>query len=287
MTGYLLSLAAVIPVAGWAARRFGRQARLPRLAASSSRPARRSAAWPARPTELIVFRVLQGVGGGLILPVGQLIMACGRRPEADGPRDERDRGAGDAGADPRPGARRPDPRQRELALDLLRQPPDRRRSRSCSAVRGLPSPRARSRPAGSTSSAWCCWRPACPAITYGLAEVGATGGFSLAQVIVPLARRASAWSSPSSSTRCASSARCSTCASTRARTFASASLTTFCLGAALFGAMILMPLYYQQVRHESVLDTGLLVGPQGLGAALRDAACRAARPTASAAARSR
>jgi MFS family permease len=32
--------------------------------------------------------------------------------------------------------------------------------------------------------------------------------------------------------------------------------------------MILMPLYYQQVRGEDVLATGLLVGPQGLGAAL-------------------
>jgi MFS family permease len=51
-------------------------------------------------------------------------------------------------------------------------------------------------------------------------------------------------------------------------TFAAASITTFCLGAALFGAMILMPLYYQDVRLESVLATGLLVGPQGLGAAL-------------------
>jgi MFS family permease len=29
--------------------------------------------------------------------------------------------------------------------------------------------------------------------------------------------------------------------------------------------MILMPLYYQQVRGESVVVTGLLVGPQGLG----------------------
>jgi MFS family permease len=51
-------------------------------------------------------------------------------------------------------------------------------------------------------------------------------------------------------------------------TFSAASITTFCLGAALFGAMILMPLYYQQVRGESVLATGLLVGPQGVGAAL-------------------
>ncbi len=32
--------------------------------------------------------------------------------------------------------------------------------------------------------------------------------------------------------------------------------------------MILMPLYYQQVRHEDVLTTGLLMGPGGVGAAI-------------------
>jgi MFS family permease len=42
----------------------------------------------------------------------------------------------------------------------------------------------------------------------------------------------------------------------------------FCLGAALFGAMILMPLYWQQIRFESVLNTGLLTAPLGLGMAL-------------------
>ena len=42
----------------------------------------------------------------------------------------------------------------------------------------------------------------------------------------------------------------------------------FCLGAALFGGMILLPLYWQGVRHESVVDTGLLTAPQGLGMAL-------------------
>jgi EmrB/QacA subfamily drug resistance transporter len=49
------------------------------------------------------------------------------------------------------------------------------------------------------------------------------------------------------------------------RVFAAASFTTLTLGAALFGAMILVPYYYQEVRHESVIVTGLLVGPQGLG----------------------
>ena len=54
----------------------------------------------------------------------------------------------------------------------------------------------------------------------------------------------------------------------RRPTFASASFAMFCLGAALFGSMILLPLYWQEIRHESVVDTGLLTAPQGLGMAL-------------------
>jgi MFS family permease len=50
------------------------------------------------------------------------------------------------------------------------------------------------------------------------------------------------------------------------KVFAGASFTTFGLGAALFGAMILVPLYYQEVRGESVINTGLLNAPQGIGA---------------------
>ena len=41
-----------------------------------------------------------------------------------------------------------------------------------------------------------------------------------------------------------------------------------CLGAALFGAMILMPLYFQTVRSEHAIHTGLLLIPQGIGAGL-------------------
>ena len=42
----------------------------------------------------------------------------------------------------------------------------------------------------------------------------------------------------------------------------------FALGAAVFGAMILMPLYWQELRGYNVIDTGLLTGPQGLGMAV-------------------
>src|SRR4051812_25441898 len=52
------------------------------------------------------------------------------------------------------------------------------------------------------------------------------------------------------------------------RGFATAAATNFLLGLALFGALILLPLYYELVRGASPLRTGLLLVPQGLGAAL-------------------
>jgi EmrB/QacA subfamily drug resistance transporter len=52
------------------------------------------------------------------------------------------------------------------------------------------------------------------------------------------------------------------------RGFAAAAATTLLVGIALFGALLLLPLYYQVVRGQSALETGLLLMPQGLGAAL-------------------
>jgi nitrate/nitrite transporter NarK len=50
--------------------------------------------------------------------------------------------------------------------------------------------------------------------------------------------------------------------------FGAASATTFLLAGSLFGAMIILPLYYQVDRGESALAAGLLMAPQGLGAAM-------------------
>ena len=49
----------------------------------------------------------------------------------------------------------------------------------------------------------------------------------------------------------------------RDRAFAAASGTTFIFGVSLFGAMLILPLYYQVVRGESALGAGLLLAPQG------------------------
>src|SRR5579859_2529173 len=80
VTGYMLALAAVIPVTGWAARRFtARRIYIVSLILFTAGSALCGLATST--TELVAFRVLQGIGGGMILPVGQLMMA-----EAAGPK---------------------------------------------------------------------------------------------------------------------------------------------------------------------------------------------------------
>jgi EmrB/QacA subfamily drug resistance transporter len=52
------------------------------------------------------------------------------------------------------------------------------------------------------------------------------------------------------------------------RGFAAAAATNLTLGVALFGVALLLPLYFQIIRGRSPLETGLLLIPQGLGAAI-------------------
>src|SRR5271168_4933986 len=74
ITGYLLSLAAVIPVTGWAARRFGaKRVYMTSLVLFTAGSALCAVAGST--TSLVLFRVMQGAGGGMIMPIGQLIMA--------------------------------------------------------------------------------------------------------------------------------------------------------------------------------------------------------------------
>src|SRR5947209_17112439 len=61
VTGYMLALAAVIPVSGWAARRFGaKQVYLVSLVLFTAGSALCGLATSS--TQLIIFRVLQGMG---------------------------------------------------------------------------------------------------------------------------------------------------------------------------------------------------------------------------------
>jgi EmrB/QacA subfamily drug resistance transporter len=110
--------------------------------------------------------------------------------------------------------------------------------------------------------------PGIALIVYGMSEAGVGGGFragrapeaiALGIVLIALFAR-HAW-------RRGRTALIDVTLFAR-RGFAAAALATLFIGIALFGALLLLPLYYQFVRGESPLATGLLLMPQGLGAAL-------------------
>src|SRR3954454_546532 len=83
MTGYTLALATVIPLSGWAADRFGpKRMYMTALVLFVLGSALCSTAWNIG--TLITFRVLQGLGGGMLMPVGMAIMTRAAGPERIG-----------------------------------------------------------------------------------------------------------------------------------------------------------------------------------------------------------
>jgi EmrB/QacA subfamily drug resistance transporter len=83
MTAYTLALATVIPVTGWAADRFGtKRLYLTSIALFVGGSVLCSMAWDIGP--LIGFRVLQGLGGGMLMPLGMTIMTRAAGPDRVG-----------------------------------------------------------------------------------------------------------------------------------------------------------------------------------------------------------
>src|SRR6266508_488884 len=73
VTGYLLSLAVWIPASGWLGDRFGtKKTFLFALGTFTAASVLCGAAWNIE--YLIAFRVLQGVGGGMLTPVGTAML---------------------------------------------------------------------------------------------------------------------------------------------------------------------------------------------------------------------
>jgi len=71
--GYLLSLAVLVPSSGWIGDRFGTR-RTYLLALLLFTGASAACGLSGSLTELVIFRVIQGAGGGLIVPVGQAML---------------------------------------------------------------------------------------------------------------------------------------------------------------------------------------------------------------------
>jgi EmrB/QacA subfamily drug resistance transporter len=73
ITAYLLAIAVSLPLSGWVSRRFGEaRAFLVALGIFGTASALTAVAWSL--PVLIAFRAIQGLGGGLILPIGMALL---------------------------------------------------------------------------------------------------------------------------------------------------------------------------------------------------------------------
>ncbi|MCW3039678.1 MAG: family efflux transporter permease subunit [Solirubrobacterales bacterium] len=265
VTGYLLALAAVIPVTGWASRRFGaRRLYLASLVVFTLGSALCALAWNT--PSLVAFRVIQGVGGGMTLPIGQMILARAAGPQHMG------RVMSIVGV---PTVLAPvlGPAFGGLLLQhfgwqwifLINVPVG--ILAVTLGLKLLPADREQDIDAAARLDAvgLAILAPGLSILTYGLAEAGTASSLGSPSVVVPVllglaltavfVLRALRVPNPLLDVKLFAN-----------KGFAAASATTFALGAALFGAMILMPLYFQTVRGEDAVHTGLLLAPQGIGA---------------------
>ncbi|WP_436535108.1 DHA2 family efflux MFS transporter permease subunit [Actinoplanes sp. HUAS TT8] len=110
--------------------------------------------------------------------------------------------------------------------------------------------------------------PALVALLYGLSKVSAEHGFGSAVVLVPMIAGAVLlvafvlWALRGRGDALVD------LEVLRSRPTWAATVLMFLSGAALYGAMVLLPLYWQEVRGEDALGAGLLLIPQGVGSLL-------------------
>jgi EmrB/QacA subfamily drug resistance transporter len=284
-TGYLLALGVVIPAVGWAQTRFGgKRLWMAALTLFVTGSALCAASWNAE--SLIGFRVLQGVGAGMIFPLMQTLamQAASSAPGSNGSPSGRV-----VATVSLPIAIGPilGPVLGGVILNwldwrwlfLVNVP-------VCAvglylAWRALPADtpaRAGSRPKLDIPGLLLI-APALAGILLGLSNVSKSGGFSRGDVQLPLIAGLvllagfAAWALyRTGNRRQASTGRPGSALVDirllRIRSVGTSSAVLFLTGGCMYGAMFLLPLYWQDLRGFGVLNAALLLIPQGAGALL-------------------
>jgi EmrB/QacA subfamily drug resistance transporter len=264
MTGYTLALASVIPLTGWAADRFGTK-RLYLLAVVLFTAGSVLCSAANSLEQLVAFRVLQGLGGGMLMPLGMTILTRAAGPERVGRV------------------------MAVLGIPMLLGP-------IFGPILGGWLIDAASwhwiflinLPIGAVALvyAWIVlpqdhvepsetfdWlgmlmlSPGLATFLYGVSTIPEAGTVWDAEVIAPaiigLALIAAfvPWALNRRNIHPLVELRLF---ANRNMTIAVIAMSLFAI--AFFGASLLFPLYFQQVRGESALDAGLLLAPQGIGA---------------------
>ncbi|MFI5707569.1 MDR family MFS transporter [Kribbella sp. NPDC051620] len=262
-TAYLIAMFVTMPITGWAQSRLGsKRLWLIALGVFTFGSLLCALAWDA--PSLIAFRALQGIGGGVMLPLMTTILmqaAKGRNlgrlmaavslPAAVGPILGPVVGGiilhyvswhwmflvnlplGIAGL--------------LLAVRLF--------------PAGEPGRRVRLDVVGLLLVS-----PGVVGVIYGLSRVGKSGGFGHSEVLVPMVGGlvllgAFWWWAVRRGEQALIDLQLF-----RHRALAVSTALLFLTGIALYGAMLLLPLYWQQIRGEDALGAGLLLVPQGIGA---------------------
>jgi EmrB/QacA subfamily drug resistance transporter len=110
--------------------------------------------------------------------------------------------------------------------------------------------------------------PGLALLIYGLAKTSTEGGFGSAAVLVPMALGVVALAAFVAHAKHAGEDALIDLRLFANKTFSAAAGTMILVIIAVFGGMLLLPLYLQTVRGESAMDSGLLLAPQGIGAML-------------------
>ncbi|MBO1419100.1 MDR family MFS transporter [Streptomyces sp. FH025] len=266
-TGYLLAISLTMPLSGWAVGRFGaRRAWLASVVLFVLGSALCGLAWSTG--SLVAFRVLQGIGGGMIQPLGQAIMVRAAGPSRIGRV---------MGTLLLPISLAPvlGPVLGGLVLEhldwrwmfLLNVPVG--LLTLLLAARWLPAegPNELPRPRLDVTGLPLL-SPGLTALVYGLSTVGDGGAAGPVAVgagsVLLLAYGGHALRAGRRRLR----APLIDLRLFARRGFAVATANSFLQGAVLYSSMFLVPLYYQQVEHTGAVEAGLLLAPQALGTAV-------------------
>ena len=264
IAGYTLALSMTIPITGWVIERFGPKTMwITALALFIGGSLLCGLAWSA--PALIAFRVVQGIGGGLLMPVGQTMLA-------------REAGPGRMGRAMAvisiPGMLAPvlGPVLGGVVVDhfswrwlfFVNVP-------FCAlalllAVRMLPRDEERRAGAPLDWVGLTLLSPGLAALVYGCSQAGGGSGLTSPSALAGLAAGVLLlgafvlWSLRRGE-RALLDLRLF-----RRRAFTTGVGALFLYSASIFGLLILTPLYYQTVGGHSALDAGLLIAPLGVGA---------------------
>jgi EmrB/QacA subfamily drug resistance transporter len=264
VTGYTLALATVIPVTGWAADRFGTK-RLYMTALALFTAGSALCSMASSINMLIGFRVLQGLGGGMLMPLGMMIITRAAGPKRMG------RLMAILGvpmllgpiAGPILGGWLIDAASWHWIF-LINVPIG-----VTALVYALVAlPKDSPRPSESFDFIGVLlMSPGLALFLYGVSSIPTAGTVATPKVLVPALIGLALVVSfvlysfkpqhPLLDLRLL-----------RNRNLAISLLTMFLFAVAFFGGLLLVPTYFQEIRGESVLRAGLLVAPQGIGAML-------------------